>query len=128
MINLPGSVTKTGVGRQVIITARLKVILDMLLTGQRVALKLEEDDDMPGTLHPFGNEIGEKVKGFKTAFRLTCKRADITDLRFHDLRREAGSTLIETPGVSVTDVKEFLGHKNVNQTNTYLATKNDRLR
>lgn len=76
----------------------------------------------------FGDECGGRVKGFKTAWKLTCKRAGITGLRFHDLRRESGSRLLEAPGVSLTDVRDFLGHREVSQTNTYLATTAQRLR
>ena len=98
-ITLPASVTKTGVGRQVVIPPRLDAILDMQRTAQRTAREIKDDDEqLPGSLHPFGNEIGERVKGFKTAWRLTCKRAGISGLRFHDLRRESGSRLLETPG------------------------------
>ena len=82
----------------------------------------------PLTAYVFGNECGERVKGFKTAWRLTCRRAGITGLRFHDLRREAGSRMIEAPGVSLTDVRDFLGHRDVGQTNVYLATTAQRLR
>ena len=107
IIDLPASVTKTGVGRSVIITSRLAVILAMRADTQRVALDLKEDDDLPVDLYPFGNEIGERVQGFKSAWRLTCKRAGIEGLHFHDLRRESGSRLIETAGVSLTDVRDF---------------------
>ena len=111
-----------------IITSRLAVILAMRADTQRVALDLKEDDDLPVDLYPFGNEIGERVQGFKSAWRLTCKRAGIEGLHFHDLRRESGSRLIETAGVSLTDVRDFLGHRDVGQTNAYLATSTLRLR
>ena len=52
----------------------------------------------------------------------------ITGLHFHDLRREAGSRLLETTGVSVTEVRDYLGHANVTTTNTYLASSHVRLR
>ena len=58
------------------------------------------------------------MKGFKTAWRLTCRRAGIEGLHFHDLRREAGSRLLETPGVNVADVRGFPGHRDVSQTDT----------
>ena len=35
---------------------------------------------------------------------------------------------MEAPGVSLTDVRDFLGHRDVSQTNTYLATTPQRLR
>ncbi len=128
VIDLPATVTKTGIPRGVVITPRLAAVLDMLKTAQRTARELEPDVDLPGDAHPFGNEIGERVKAFQTASRLTCRRAGIAGLRFHDLRREAGSRLMETPGVSLTDVRDYLGHRDVSQTNTYLSSTMHRLK
>jgi integrase len=127
VIDLPATLTKTGVGREVVITPRLDAILEMRLTLQRMTRELKPEDDLPCHLHPFGNEIGEPVKGFKTAWRLTCRRAEIVGLHFHDLRREAGSQLLES-GASLTDVRDYLGHTSVTQTNTYLASSTQRLR
>lgn len=63
------------------------------------------------------------MNGFKTAWRLTCQRAGITGLTFRDPRRESGSRLLETPGVSLHEVRDYLGQASVTMTNTYLATK-----
>ncbi len=41
---------------------------------------------------------------------------------------ESGSRLLEAPGVSLADVGDFLGHRDVSQTNTYLASTTLRLR
>jgi hypothetical protein len=41
------------------------------------------------------------------------------DLRFHDLRHEAGSRWLEG-GWPIHHVKEMLGHANISQTDTYL--------
>jgi integrase len=128
IIDVPADIAKTGTARQVVITPRLAAILEMRETEQRKALELAEDASLPPLAHPFGNDIGEPVKDVKTAWRLTCRRAGITGLHFHDLRREAGSRLLETPGVNVTDVRDFLGHTSVTMTNTYLATTTLRLR
>ena len=98
------------------------------VTEQRVVRELADDQALPGDLHPFGNEIGEQIKSTKTAWRLTCARAGIKGLTFRDLRRESGSRLLETPGVSLTDVRDYLGHKNATMTNTYLASTTLRLR
>jgi integrase len=100
VIDLPATVTKTSVGRQVIITPNLKATLEMLAAAQRAALELEDDEGLPLSLHPFGNEIGEKVKSFKTAWKLTCKRAGIAGLRFRaaiDKRDLARTNLAQPP-------------------------------
>jgi Phage integrase family len=44
------------------------------------------------------------------------------DLRFHDLRREAGSRWHEG-GFQLHEVRDLLGHANVSQTDTYLSAK-----
>jgi integrase len=128
LITLPPTVTKTAVGRSAILTPRLRAVLDMRDAVQRKALELQPDAPIPPTLYPFGNEIGERVRSIKTAWRLTCQRAGIRGLRFHDLRREAGSRILEAPGVSLADTRDFLGHASVTQTNTYLASSTQRLR
>jgi integrase len=88
------------------ISSRLASILEMR--------KTEPDGREHGpAAYVFGDEVGGKVKGFKTAWKLTCKRAGTTGLRFHDLRWEAGSRLIEAPGASLADVRDFLGHRDV---------------
>ena len=57
----------------------------------------------------FGSEIGERVGSVKTAWRAICRRAEIDDLNFHDLRREAGSRLLEG-GMPEHYVQRFLDH------------------
>ncbi len=53
------------------------------------------------------------------------------DLRFHDLRREAGSRWLDL-GVPLHTVRDWLGHSNIQQTSTYLAgtqqTQDDAMR
>jgi integrase len=128
LILLPGAVAKTGADRVVIISPRLSAILDMRRTEQRTAREITDpDESLPSQLHPFGNELGERVKGFKTAWKLTCKRAGIVGLTFRDLRREFGSRALEA-GVTLTDVRDLLGHASVTMTNTYLATTAKRLK
>jgi hypothetical protein len=48
------------------------------------------------------------------------------NFRFHDLRREAGSRWIEG-GMVLHEVRDFLGHTKVSQTDTYLGANADRL-
>ena len=50
-------------------------------------------------------------KGFKKA----CRDAGIKNLRFHDLRHNFASDLVET-GVDIVTVSELLGHSDVNIT------------
>jgi integrase len=80
-----------------------------------------EDDELPRTLYDFGNEIGQRVGAVKTSWQLSCARAKIQDLHVHDLRREAGSRWMEA-GVPLATIQKWLGHTNIAQTSTYLAT------
>jgi integrase len=118
---LPAEKTKTHEDRTVPITGRLRAVLEMRRTDPK-------GEDFPATAYVFGNDFGEEVTSIKTAWKATCRRAGIADLHFHDLRREAGSRLIETPGISLVDVRDWLGHSSVEQTNTYLSTTADKLR
>ena len=67
----------------------------------------------------FGNEVGQRIKSSQTAWENVLTRAGITDLKFHDLRHEAGSRFIEA-GWPVHQVQEILGHADLKQTSTYL--------
>ncbi|MDE0829028.1 MAG: tyrosine-type recombinase/integrase [Vicinamibacterales bacterium] len=67
----------------------------------------------------FGNEVGQRIRSPQTAWENARTRADITDLRFHDLRHEAGSRFIKA-GWPIHQVQEMLGHADLKQTSTYL--------
>jgi integrase len=113
-LDLPAAKTKTKRDRVVPISGRLKGILEM------------RRNDPAGEPHGpqayvFGDEIGRRIRSIKTAWRLTCRRAQIADLHFHDLRREAGSRWLEG-GVPLQIVREWLGHANISQTSTYLES------
>jgi integrase len=71
----------------------------------------------------FGNEVGEELHGIKRAWAIVCDAAGITDLHFHDLRREFGSRLLERVGGNPAIVRDCLGHANLNTTNRYLVTR-----
>ncbi|MEP7305934.1 MAG: site-specific integrase [Acidobacteriota bacterium] len=111
---LPGNKTKIGKARRIPISSRLEAILRTRRLGP-------DDEPFPATAYVFGNELGQRVLGVKTAWRLACARARIQDLRFHDLRREAGSRWMEA-GVPLATIQRWLGHTNIAQTSTYLAT------
>ena len=56
----------------------------------------------------------------------TCRRAGITDLHFHDLRREFASCLLKA-GAAQHDVRDWLGHANITTTSRYLKSTPVRL-
>jgi integrase len=110
---MPGK-TKTRTGRTIPISGRLRALLEM----RRLDPAGEEH---PPTAYAYGNEIGQRVLDVKTAWNAACRRAEISDLHFHDLRRESGSRWLEG-GVALHIVKDWLGHTSVAQTSTYLAS------
>jgi len=120
VIHLPATVAKTETARMVLFSPRLAAIMEMRQLGP-------DGEPNGAEAFVFGDETGGQIKSFKTAWKLTCQRAGITGLTFHDLRREAGSRMLDA-GNSLTDVRDFLGHRSATQTNTYLATTIQRQR
>jgi integrase len=97
-----------------IMSARLRTVLLRRRLGPN-------GKKLPSSAHVFGNEVGEPVNNVKKAWRGACRRAKITGLNFHDLRRECGSRWLEG-GVGLLTVSALLGHTQVTTTNTYLAS------
>jgi integrase len=116
---LPASKTKTKRDRVVPVSSRLKSILEM-------RRKDPAGEDHKPKAYVFGNALGQRTESIKSAWRLACQRAGLVDFRFHDLRREAGSRWIEG-GMVLHEVRDFLGHARVSQTDTYLGLNADRL-
>ena len=59
-----------------------------------------------------GRVFPMSINNFNRGWRAICKNANITGLRWHDLRREACSRLLEQ-GLSISEVQMFTGHKTV---------------
>ena len=104
--------TKTDTARSVPVSPRLRAVLEM----RRQA---PDGTRLGSDAYVFGTEAGDKISEFKLAWRGALKRAGITGLTFHDLRREHGSRLVEG-GVNLLTVSRLLGHKRVSTTDTYL--------
>ena len=75
----------------------------------------------PPDAHVFGNRIGYLIKDPKKAWMKVCREAGITDLKFHDLRHEAASRLLEA-GWSLQAVQAMLGHADAKTTSIYINT------
>ena len=73
-----------------------------------------------------GNAVGYPLTSIKTAWRNTCRRAGITDLHFHDLRREFACRLVES-SADLHDVRDFLGHANITTRSRYVRSTPVRL-
>jgi integrase len=110
---LPAGKTKARKPRRVGISAALRPVLD--------ARRLDPaGEKLPPDAFVFGDAVGRPRQSIKTAWTLTCKRAKIADLHFHDLRREAASRWMEV-GASLVEIQMLLGHHNISQTSTYLG-------
>lgn len=110
---LPAGKTKAKKPRRVPISTALRPVLDARRHDPAGEL-------IPPDGYVFGDEIGRRRGSIKTAWRLTCQRAKIDDLHFHDLRREAGSRWMDA-GVPLATIQRWLGHHNISQTSKYLA-------
>lgn len=67
----------------------------------------------------FPGSDGERRKTTRTAFVAACRRANISDLRFHDLRHTFGSDLINS-GADLRTVQQLMGHKSIVSTMRYV--------
>jgi len=66
----------------------------------------------------FGNGNGGDIGDIKHSFTSACRKAGITDFRFHDLRHTYASHLAMR-GVHIRALQELLGHKTLAMTQRY---------
>ncbi len=75
--------------------------------------------EMPQTSgYVFGNGNGGHIENIKHSFNSACRKAGITDFRFHDLRHTYASHLAMR-GVHIRALQELLGHKTLAMTQRY---------
>lgn len=91
--------TKSGTPRIVPLTAEARRILDTTVRHLRSDYIFVKAD---------GTRYGKLTRGLAGA----CKRAEIKDLRWHDLRRTCGSWMLQD-GVSIEVVSKWLGHGSI---------------
>jgi integrase len=109
---LPAAKTKTNRNRVIPVGARLRAELEMRRQDPN-------GKDYPATAAVFGEVTGEPIASIAKPWDVACRRAGISGLHFHDLRREFGCRLIES-GAGLHDAREFLGHANISTTSRYL--------
>ncbi len=95
LIRLRATTTKTEQPRTVGMTARLRVELERLWAVS--------PRDSSGLVFGIKSDI-------KRAFASACEEAEITDLRFHDLRHVATTRLIETKALHTQEAMKITGH------------------
>jgi integrase len=70
--------------------------------------------------HVFVNPgTGTRFTDVKKSFSAACRKAGITDFRFHDLRHTFGTRLADA-GVDVVKIKELMGHASIVTTMRYI--------
>ena len=92
MITILAEHTKTGIERKIPLTPRAIQILQKL------------------PRHIKGRVFPVSLNNFQRAWRSITRNAEIENLHWHDLRREACSRLMES-GLSISEVQMFTGHK-----------------
>jgi len=71
-----------------------------------------------GTDLVFSSSRGGRIVDVRTGFLNSCKRAELTDLHFHDLRHTFASQFVMAGG-DLYILKEILGHKSLAMTTRY---------
>jgi len=73
----------------------------------------------------FNPKTGKPFIDMKTGYKGACRRAGISNLRFHDLRHTFASRLVEK-GADVETVRDLLGHHSITVTQRYTHSSDDR--
>lgn len=118
-VRLRGETTKSGKTRWVPVLPNVQAVFDFLRTDAA-------GDEKPADAPVFSNEVGEPLRYFQTAWKAALTRAEIRDLRWHDLRHEYASRLAEK-GTPLVQVQELLGHASIVTTERYNTNRAERL-
>ncbi|MCX5711589.1 MAG: tyrosine-type recombinase/integrase [Candidatus Omnitrophica bacterium] len=97
--------TKNGEKREIPMNEEVKGVL----------IKVRKHPDSP---YIFPNEFGKPFTNIRKSFFTACKKSNIINFRFHDLRHTFASQLVMC-GVDLNTVRELLGHKSLEMTLRY---------
>ncbi|WP_462324892.1 site-specific integrase [Desulfoplanes sp.] len=89
----------------------------------KILKELIPDKTIPIHGRVFQLSEGRLSKNFRTA----CQKANIENLRFHDLRHEATSRLFENTDLDIMEIKGITGHKTLQMLARYAHLRADRL-
>jgi len=103
------------------------ILLDVTKNGERREIPIN------GTLHDtitsivrridiphvfYDMESSNRYGNIRRSFTTACRKANIRDFHFHDLRHTFASQLVMA-GIDITTIKELLGHKTLTMTLRY---------
>ncbi len=91
-----------------------KIYINSKLRGILLELKLKSG----GEDIVFLGQDSKPIKRLRTSFDNACRRANIKELRFHDLRHTAATRMIEN-GANIVAVSKILGHSTLSMTMRY---------
>jgi integrase len=107
------STPKSGRARSVPLAPNVAEALARL--AQRSLLSADDDLVFPG----LGGGYLDASALYRR-YKAALKRARLRDLRFHDLRHTFGTQVIGNPRVSILQLKEWMGHADIDTTMKYL--------
>ena len=93
----PGE-TKNDEGRVVVMTDRVRRLLEPCITGKNAGD------------YVFTRENGKRVKDFRGAWKKVCEKAGVPELLFHDLRRTAVRNMVRS-SIPERVAMQISGHK-----------------
>ncbi len=89
-----------------------KIPMNSVVAATLKGIKRENDFVFPST------KTKEPLTNIFHSFKMACRKANINDLRFHDLRHTA-ATFMVTGGFDLVTVSQILGHSDIKMTMRY---------
>lgn len=117
--------SKSGTSRHVPLTAEAIAVLREL--QNKLPELLEQGDLLENPWIIPNWKTGKPFKSIFNSWDTARRKADLADLRIHDLRHSFASALVNQ-GVPIYDVQKLLGHQDIKTTQRYAHFSAERLR
>lgn len=119
ILNLQWQVVDLDKGRVILHETKNGEVRQVAITGHALELLAQHDKlRRLDTILLFPGKFPKKPTDIRSAWEAAVKRADISDLRFHDLRHSCASYLVMN-GASLAEIAEVLGHKTLAMVKRY---------
>jgi integrase len=90
------------------------------VVAETLARLAQEDGAEDGLVFPGAHGSYLDASALYRRYKAALGRAGLRDLRFHDLRHTFGTQVIGNPQVSILQLKEWMGHADIDTTMKYL--------